>query len=372
MAVDRRAVAFLDLSRQHRALRPALDDALGRVVSRARFVLGAEVEAFEDEFARYVGSRFAIGVGSGTDAVQLALRACGTGPGDEVVTVSHTAVATVAAVELTGAHPVLVDIDPASCTLDPALIEQALTPRTRAVLPVHLYGVPVEMGPILGLARRRGLHVVEDCAQAHGATYGGRRVGSLGEVGCFSFYPTKNLGALGDGGMVTTNDADLAARVKALRQYGWGERRTSAIGGLNSRLDEIQAAALRVKLPHLEHWNARRRTLGTMYREVARQVGLDVPAAPAASEPVFHLGVVRCERRDELAAHLARAGIETRIHYPEPVHRQDAYRHLVRRGAPLPVTEHAAKTVLSLPLYPELTDEEARTVVAAVAAWPER
>jgi dTDP-4-amino-4,6-dideoxygalactose transaminase len=372
MAVDRWAVPFLDLSRQHRALRPALDDALGRVLSRGRFVLDAEVEAFEHDFARYVGCRFAIGVGSGTDAVQLALRASGTRPGDEVVTVSHTAVATVAAVELADARPVLVDIDPASCTLDPALVEPALSPRTRAILPVHLYGTTVEMGPILEIARRRGLSVVEDCAQAHGATYQGRRVGSLGEAGCFSFYPTKNLGGLGDGGMVTTNDADLAARVKALRQYGWGERRTSAIGGLNSRLDEIQAAALRVKLPHLDHWNARRRALSTMYRQVARQVGLEVPDAPAAGESVFHLGVVRSERRDELAAHLARAGIETRVHYPEPVHRQDAYRHLVRPGASLPMTEHAAQTVLSLPLYPELTDEEAGTVVAAVATWRER
>jgi len=359
----------LDLSRQHLALADELAEALRRVLAHGRFVLGPEVEAFEEEFARYAGRRFGIGVGSGTEALHVALLACGVGPGDEVVTVSHTAVATVAAVELTGARPVLVDVDAETCSLDPVLVERALSPRTKAIVPVHLYGAPAEMSPILELARRRGLRVVEDCAQAHGAVYDGRRVGSLGDMGCFSFYPTKNLGALGDGGMITTNDAELAERARLLRQYGWRERYVSVVRGLNSRLDEIQAAVLRVKLRHLDAWNARRRALAARYLAALRETNLQTVRVPERGDPVFHLFVVRTERREAFRTHLEERGIGTMIHYPVPVHQQDAYLDLGYGPGALPASEAAARTVVSLPLYPEMTDEEVGAVATAVAAW---
>lgn len=363
------AVPFLDLSRQHLALRDELAEALSRVMAHGRYVLGPEVEAFEEEFAQYVGCRFGIGVGSGTEAIHVALRACGVGPGDEVVTVSHTAVATVAAVELAGARPVLVDVDAATCSLDPTLVERAISPRTRAIVPVHLYGAPAEMSLILDLARRHGLRVVEDCAQAHGATYGGRRLGSLGDMGCFSFYPTKNLGAVGDGGMVTTDNPDLARQARLVRQYGWRERHVSTVKGLNSRLDEIQAAVLRVKLRHLNGWNARRRELAARYLAALHGTDLQAVRVPATAEPVFHLFVVRAHQRDALRTYLLERGVATLVHYPVPVHMQEAYRDLGYGPGSLPATEAAAQTVVSLPLYPEMRDEEADAVATAVAAW---
>lgn len=359
---------FLDLTRQHRRLAHEIEAAISGVVRRGVFVIGPEVAAFEEEFARYVGARFAVGVGSGTEALHLALRACGVRPGDEVVTVSHTAVATVAAVELSGARPVLVDVDPATCTIDPALVERAISPRTKVVLPVHLYGTPADMSSVLSVAMRHGLRVVEDCAQAHGARYGGRRVGVLGDLGCFSFYPTKNLGALGDGGVITTDDPVLAEQARLLRQYGWRERYVSVVRGSNSRLDEIQAAVLRVKLRHLDAWNVRRRELAKRYVD-ALGGGTWVPAAPASAEPAYHLFVVRTDRRDELRDFLADQGISTLIHYPLPVHLQEAYRDLGYGPGTLPASEAAAGTVLSLPLYPEMTDEEAETVAGALARW---
>lgn len=330
--------------------------------------MGPEVSAFEEEFARYIGSRFAIGVGSGTEALHLGLRACGVGPGDEVVTVSHTAVATVAAVELSGARAVLVDVDPATCTMDPALLEKAISSRTKVILPVHLYGTPAEMSSILAVAERHGVRVVEDCAQAHGARYGGRRVGTLGDLGCFSFYPTKNLGALGDGGIITTDDAALTEQARLLRQYGWRERYVSEVKGSNSRLDEIQAAVLRVKLPHLDAWNARRRELAALYVQTLSEE-VQATGAPAGAEPVHHLFVVRTTRRDELRKSLADQGIATLIHYPVPVHLQEAYRDLGYGPGALPASEAAARTVVSLPLYPEMTDEEAAAVATALARW---
>ncbi|RME35204.1 MAG: DegT/DnrJ/EryC1/StrS family aminotransferase, partial [Thermoflexia bacterium] len=301
-------IPVFDLTRQYAGLKEEIDAAIGRVLARGRFILGEEVATFEEEFAAACGVACAVGVASGTDALHLALRACGIGPGDEVITVSHTAVATVAAIELAGARPVLVDVDPRRYTMDPARVEERITPRTRAILPVHLYGCPADLAPLLEMARRYGLLLIEDCAQAHGARYRGRPVGSWGEIAAFSFYPTKNLGAFGDGGAVVTNDPTLAERVRLLREYGWARRYISHLRGTNSRLDELQAAVLRVKLRYLESWNARRREIAALYREllsegVARW-GLVLPEEPPDARHVYHLYVVRTPHRDALREHL--------------------------------------------------------------------
>ncbi len=354
---------------QYLAHRAEVDEAIGRVLAGGRYILGPEVEAFEAEFAAYVGVRFGIGVASGTDALVLALRAAGVGPGDEVVTVSHTAVATVAAIELAGARPVLVDIEPDYYTLDPARLERAIGPRTRAVVPVHLYGQPADLGPILEVARRYGLRVVEDCAQAHGAVYRGRRVGAWGDLGAFSFYPTKNLGGFGDGGMVVTDDPELAGRVRLLREYGWAERYVSSVAGFNSRLDELQAAVLRVKLRHLEADNRRRAEIAARYDAGLAGTAVRPPKVRPGATHVYHLYVVRSGRREELRAFLARRGVGTAVHYPVPVHLQPAYRGRVRVAGSLAETERAAREVLSLPIYPELTDGEVATVIESIRAF---
>lgn len=354
---------------QYLAHRAEVDEAIGRVLAGGRYILGPEVEAFEAEFAAYVGVRFGVGVASGTDALVLALRAAGVGPGDEVVTVSHTAVATVAAIELAGARPVLVDIEPDYYTLDPARLERAIGPRTRAVVPVHLYGQPAELGPILEVARRYGLRVVEDCAQAHGAVYRGRRVGAWGDLGAFSFYPTKNLGGLGDGGMVVTDDPELAGRLRLLREYGWAERYVSSLPGFNSRLDELQAAVLRVKLRHLEADNRRRAEIAARYDAGLAGTAVRPPKVRPGATHVYHLYVVRSWRREELRAFLAMRGVGTAVHYPVPVHLQPAYRGRVRVAGSLAETERAAREVLSLPIYPELTDREVATVIESIRAF---
>ena len=355
-----------DLKRQYASIQDEVDRAVARVLDQGYFILGEEVAAFEREFACYCGVAHAVGVGSGTEALHLALAACGVGPGDEVITVSHTAVATVAAIELVGARPVLVDIDAERYTMDPQQVASAVTPRTRAVVPVHLYGCPVDLTPIMDIARQHGLFVVEDCAQAHGALYGGQRVGSWGHIAAFSFYPTKNLGAYGDGGAIVTDDAPLAERARLLRQYGWQERYVSAIKGLNSRLDELQAAVLRVKLRHLEAWNGQRRRLASLYDERLAGSGVTLPCEPQDGMHVYHLYVVRYPRRDELRAFLRERGIGTLIHYPVPVHLQPAYRDLGYGPGSLPVTEAIAGEVLSLPMYPELREDEATIVATAV------
>ncbi|HKZ84802.1 MAG TPA: DegT/DnrJ/EryC1/StrS family aminotransferase [Anaerolineae bacterium] len=353
---------------QYAAHRAEIDSAIARVLDAGHYILGEETRAFEREFAEYVGVEHAIGAGSGTEALHLALRACGIGPGDEVVTVSHTAVATVAAIELAGAAPVLVDIDPHAYTLDPQQLEPAFTPRTKAVIPVHLYGAPADIESIVSIARRHGLKVIEDCAQAHGATYRGRRVGSWGDIAAFSFYPTKNLGAIGDGGLVATSDAHLAERARLLREYGWSERYVSSIAGWNSRLDELQAAILRVKLRHLDADNARRRELAAIYDEMLPP-GVRKPAAPDRCVHVYHLYVIRHPRRDLLAAYLRDKNIGTGIHYPVPIHLQPAYRGRLAVAGALPETERAAREVLSLPIYPELTTDQARQVAEAIRAF---
>ncbi len=354
---------------QYESHKAEIDAAVAQVLERGWYILGEEVRAFEEEFAAYLGVRYAAGCASGTEALLLALVACDIGSGDEVITVPHTAVATVSAIEQSGATPVLVDIDPATYTLDPSKLEAAITPRTKAVIPVHLYGQPADLAPILEIARRRGLRVIEDCAQAHGARYDGRRVGSIGDIACFSFYPTKNLGAIGDGGAVVTDDPELAERVRLLRQYGWVERYVSHIKGWNSRLDELQAAILRVKLRTLDADNAARRRIAWRYDQALADGPVALPSARPEAEHVYHLYVVRSSDRDALQRHLADCGIGALVHYPVPVHLQPAYRDRLPGADRLPESERAAREVLSLPMYPELTSAEVDQVIEAVKGF---
>lgn len=350
-----------------------IDAAVARVLKSGSYVLGAEVEALEREFAAYLGVAECVGVGTGTDAVALSLRALGVGPADLVYTVSHTAVATVAAIELTGAMPVFVDVDETSYTMDPVALASAVDAtwhvgRPAAVVPVHLYGNPAAMVALLEVARRYGLAVVEDCAQAHGAAIGSRRVGCFGGASAFSFYPTKNLGGLGDGGMVATDDRSIAEQVRLLRQYGWIDRPVSERPGTNSRLDELQAAIVRARLRHLDEDNDRRRCLADRYRRGLQGSGVTLPTEVASAHHVYHQFVVRAPRRDGLRRHLAAIGVATAVHYPVAVHLQPAY--LTRlHGGPLVHTETAASEVLSLPIHPYLQESEVDTVVEAVREW---
>lgn len=346
-----------------------IDAAIHRVLDSGWYILGQEVTAFEKEFAGYVGVTHGVGTGSGTDALELALRTCGIGLGDEVITVSHTAVATVAAIELAGATPVLVDIDPVTFTLDPAALAGALTRRTRAVVPVHLYGHPAPMDAICRFADQHGLRVIEDCAQSHGAMLHGRKTGAWGHMAAFSFYPTKNLGALGDGGIVVTNDPDLAQRARELREYGWRERYISAEAGLNTRLDEIQAAILRAKLPHLDAENQRRRDLAGYYSEHLPGADVELPLTRERVVHCYHQYVVRSPRRDALRDHLRASGVGALIHYPAPVHQQPAYEGRLGASGSLPQTERAVREILSLPMFPEMTVEQAACVVDAIRAF---
>lgn len=354
---------------QYLAHQSEIDAALQRVLGKGRYILGEEVLAFESEFAAYLGVAQVLGVGSGTDALHLALAACGIGRGDEVITVAHTAVATVAAIELLGATPVLADIDPTIFTLDPAHIENLISPRTRAIVPVHLYGHPADLAPIMASARRHNLYVVEDCAQASGAQYHGQRVGCWGDMACFSFYPTKNLGAIGDGGAVATNNPALADRVRLLREYGWAERYVSHIPGWNSRLDELQAAILRVKLPYLDSDNLARAHVAQLYAKGLADLNLGLPQTRAQSTHVHHLYVIRSPHRDKLQAFLKTRGIGALVHYPVPVHQQPAYHNRLRGSEALPETARAAREVLSLPMYPELSADEAGAVIEAIRAF---
>jgi len=356
--------------------RAAIDAAIARVLDSGWYILGRETEAFEQEFAAAVGCRHGIGVGSGTDALVLALRAAGVGPGQTVVTVSHTAVATVAAVELVGAAPLLVDIDPATYTMDPGGLARALAaPRgdggpITAIIAVHLYGQPADLSAIAALARQYGATLIEDCAQSHGATFGGRKAGSFGSLACFSFYPTKNLGALGDGGMVTTADDALAGELRAIREYGWRRQRyVSERDGMNSRLDELQAAILRVKLAQLDSDNDRRVRLAGRYDAGLAGLPVTAPARDPRASHVFHQYVIRSPARDRLRSALQQAGIGTNIHYPVPIHLQPAYRNRLAIGpAGLVETERAAGSILSLPMFPQLPDVAADRVLAAIAA----
>ncbi|MDD3825218.1 MAG: DegT/DnrJ/EryC1/StrS family aminotransferase [Anaerolineae bacterium] len=356
-----------DLQREYSRLRPQIDAAIDRVLRRGWFVLGEEVEAFEAEWAAYCGTAHAVGVGNGTDALHLALRAAGIGPGDEVIIPALTATFTALGVSLSGASPVVADVDPARYTLDPQAFEAAVSPRTAAVIPVHLYGCPADMEAILDIARRHDLFVLEDAAQAHGARYRGTRVGALGDAAAFSFYPSKNLGAYGDAGAVTTNDAGLADRVRMLRHGGQRTTYQHEILGANSRLDEIQAAILRAKLPHLEAWNRRRRSLAARYDTRLPAGGeLTLPSTPEEVEHAYHLYVVRTGMRDALRGYLDGAGVSTSIHYPRPVHQQPAYASLGAAPGCCPAAEGVVNEILSLPIFPQLSAREVEQVCSLV------
>jgi dTDP-3-amino-3,4,6-trideoxy-alpha-D-glucose transaminase len=359
-------VPFLDLSRESDELGGELEAAVGRVLAGGRFVLGEAVEEFERAWARYCGAGHAVGVGSGTDAVTLALQAVGVGPGDEVITAANTCVPTVAGIEAAGAVPVLADVRPDTFTLDPAGLARSLGERTRAIVPVHLYGQCADVEPILAFAREHGLKVIEDAAQAHGAEYSGRRAGSLGDAAAFSFYPTKNLGAAGDGGAVVTNSAEVAARARLLRVYGEDENRVSHLRGRNSRLDALQAAVLSVKLRRLEAWNERRKALAARYVDALADSDLALPLEAPGRRHVYHLFVVRSPRRDDLRQALAGRGIDTMTHYARTVHQHPAYASLAGQPGSLATSEQLAREVLSLPLYPQLTEAEVDAVCETV------
>ena len=357
-------IPFNQLKPLHDLLADEIHEALRRVADSGWYILGPEVSAFESEFAEYHGVAHAVGVASGTDAIELALRAGGIGAGDEVITVAHTAMATVAAIESAGAKPVLADIDLQTYTLDPQAARAALTDHTRAIVVVHLYGQAADMDGLKALAEEHDLLLIEDCAQAHGAAYKGRKVGTIGDMGAFSFYPTKNMGAYGDGGAVITDDPEYAERLEQVRNYGQTSRYTHQTRGTNSRLDEMQAAVLRVKLKHLEAHNARRRTIAALYDANLRSV--ETPFVAADRQHAYHLYVIRDRDRDGLMVALAEGDIGTLIHYPVPVHLQESHRDLGLAAGNLPRTEKAAREILSLPLYIGLSDEDVLRVCAAV------
>jgi dTDP-4-amino-4,6-dideoxygalactose transaminase len=361
----RDTIRFLDLRRQTEALRADVDASIGHVLDTGELVLGQFVERFERAFAEYCGAPAAVGVASGTDAIALALRAVGVGPGDEVITAANTCVPTVVGIELAGATPVLVDPDPVTFTLDPDRLEDALSSRTSALVPVHLYGQCCDMDPILAFARKHGIRVVEDAAQAHGAEYRERRAGTLADAAAFSFYPTKNLGALGDAGAVVTSDGAVAERVRLLRSYGEERRYSSVLHGINSRLDALQAAVLAVKLSRLDGWNDRRRAIAAHYEAELAEDELALPTEAPDRRHVYHLFVVRPPDRAGFRSALAEHGVETLIHYPAAIHEHPAYAGLARPGR-LDYSEHLAAIVVSLPLYPELTDAEVEHVASSV------
>lgn len=359
-------IPFLDLRATYEELKPEIDEAVARAVASGWYIGGPEVAGFEAAFADYAGAAHCVGVGNGLDALHLALLAMGIGAGDEVIVASNGYIATQLAVSMVGAVPVAVEPDAATHNLDPSLIERAITPRTRAILPTHLYGQAADLDPMLALAQRHGLFLLEDAAQAHGARYKGQRVGGHGHAVAWSFYPSKNLGALGDAGAVTTNDTALADRIRTLGNYGSHKRYVNEVRGVNSRLDPLQAAVLAVKLRHLDAWNDRRRATAALYLEGLAGTGLILPEVPDWADPAWHLFVVRSPERDRLQARLAEAGVQTLIHYPIPPHRQQAYADLGLEAGSLPIAEQLAGEVLSLPIGPHLPRDQAERVVEAV------
>lgn len=359
-------IPLIELSTQHTQLRAELTSVIQGVLERGEFILGQDVSKFEEEFAAYCGVKYAVGVDSGLSALELSLRALGVGPGHEVIVPAHTFTATAAAVTFAGATPVFVDIDPKTWTIDPEKVEDAITQRTKAILPVHLYGLPVDMHMILGIAEKYNLVVVEDACQAHGAMYKGHRVGGLGHAAGFSFYPTKNLGACGDAGMVTTNDAKVAETVRALRNCGQRVKNVHELEPFNHRLDNLQAAILRIKLKHLDEWIASRRRLAAVYNRLLAGTDLLLPAELPGYQHVYHLYVIRSQHRDALQAHLKERGIGTAIHYPIPVHLQPFYAKGDDKRGQFPVTEQICNEILSLPMYPEMTEEQAETVASEI------
>jgi dTDP-4-amino-4,6-dideoxygalactose transaminase len=361
-------IPYADLRSQYRAIKPEIDAAVLRVLDSTQFILGEEVAAFEQEFASYCRTGDAIGVNSGTSALHLALLAAGVGPGDEVITVPFTFVATAAAIVYAGAKPVFVDIDPETYTMAPSEIERAITPRTKAIMPVHLYGHPADMDSIVDIAKRRGLVVIEDAAQAHGAEYKGRRCGSMSVMAAFSFYPGKNLGAYGEGGAVVTSDPALAKKIRVMRSWGEERRYEHSVKGFNYRMDGIQGAILRVKLRHLEAWTEARRARAADYARAFDGTGIATPIERPQCRHVYHVYAVRLANRDATREALQSAGIQTGVHYPIPVHLQPAHADLGYVAGDFPISESAASQVLSLPLFPEMTSEQVQAVAAAVLA----
>jgi len=362
-------IPFVDLQTQYQSLKEELDMAVLAVMKRGDFVLGGAVAEFERAFADYCGVRHVIGVDSGYSALEMIVRAYGIGPGDEVITVANTFIATTLAISNAGATPVLVDIDPETYNIDPTKIEAAITPRTRAIMPVHLYGQPVDMDPILAIARKRGLYVFEDAAQAAGARYKGRMIGGLADAAGFSFYPGKNLGAYGDGGAVATNSDEIAEKVRLLRNIGQKVKYYHEVKGFNHRLDTMQAAVLKVKLPHLNDWNASRRRAAATYNDLLRDLPMVTPWTAPYAEHIFHLYVVRVHNREALMEYLKSKGIASGLHYPIPIHVQPAYTELGYKAGDFPLSEAAAHESLAIPIYPELTEAMLQSVVNAIQAF---
>ena len=360
-------IPLVGLFDQYQTIKPEIDAAIQNIITNSAFVGGDEVRRFEQEFAAYCEAKACVGVGNGTDALYLALRALGIGPGDEVITVAHTFIATSEAISMTGATPIFIDVLDDTMLMDPALIEPAITPRTKAIIPVHLYGQSCDMDAIMEIARKHGLKVIEDAAQAHGGRWRGQRVGSIGDAATFSFYPGKNLGAFGDAGAVVSQDEELIERVRMIANHGRLEKYTHKMEGVNSRLDGMQAAILRVKLRHLDEWNAKRRQIADAYREQLVDRGIALPTVHENAEPVWHLFVIRVGERERLQSLLKEEGIATGIHYPVPLHQQPAYENR-RDSYSLPATERAAQEVMSLPMYPELNDEQIEAVCNAVSS----
>lgn len=359
-------IPIVDLKRQYLSIKQEIDEAILKTLENSSFILGPDVAAFEKEFAAYSGAEHGIGVNSGTSALHLALLAAGVGPGDEVITVPFTFVATAAAIRYTGARPVFVDIDPVSFTMDPALIERAITPRTKVILPVHLYGQCADMDPILAIARRHNLTVIEDAAQAHAAEYKGRRAGSMGDLACFSFYPGKNLGAFGEGGLITTNNAQYAESIKMMRDWGQSKRYYHDVIGFNYRLEGIQGAILRVKLRHLDEWTSIRRRSAALYDELLAGSEVVTPRQMPYAHHVYHCYVVRTRERQHLMDVLSAAGVQSGIHYPIPVHLQKVHADLGYHAGDFPHSETVANEVLSIPMHGDLTEQDVRAVAAAV------
>jgi dTDP-4-amino-4,6-dideoxygalactose transaminase len=363
---ERDVIPFIDLRAQYREIQDEVEEAVARVLADAAYVLGSEVERFESEFADYCGVAHGVALNSGTSALHLALLSAGVGAGDEVITVPFTFIATAAVIRYVGASPVFVDLDPRTCTMDPARLETAITPRTRALVPVHLYGHPADMDPILEIARRHALVVIEDAAQAHGAAYKGRFTGGLGDLGCFSFYPTKNLGACGEGGMVVTPDPERARRVRMLRDWGQTAKHRHELLGFNYRMDGIQGAILRIKLRRLERWTEARRAVAARYDKELAGLGVATPVEEPWARHVYHAYTVRSRRRDALRDALGERGIQSAIHYPVPVHLQPVFADLGCRPGAFPHAEAAADEVLCLPIFPELPADAPERVAACI------
>ena len=361
-------IPLVDLKRQYLSIKNEIDRAIEEVLNSGRFIMGENVKSFEKEFANYIGVKHAIGVGSGTDALVIALKALGVKHGNEIVTVSFTFTSTVDSIVHNNGIPVFVDIDPGSYTINVKQVEKAITNRTKAIIPVHLYGHPADMDPIIEIAGRYGLYIVEDAAQAHGAEYKGRKVGSLGHIACFSFYPSKNLGAYGDAGMLVTNNQELGEKMELLREYGQREKYKHELIGYNSRLDELQAAILRVKLKYLDAWNEKRRVNAKMYNELLGDMHdlISLPIEVEGRKHVYHLYVIRIKQREKLRDFLSVKGIATGVHYPIPVHRQPSYMNLMKDIPKLPITEQFSNEILSLPMFPELTENEIQFICSNI------